>query len=195
MSWPTIASVVEEIAIEEHPVLPGSRKPRTLVVHAQLQFDELHVLVERLGQMDYAAPVPILSDSSIGQHVRHILEFYICLMEATDGTLDYDARKRDKSLENERVIALGKLAQLRSWTGDLTSDEALVLIADHSYDGSSCERMGTSLFRELAYAFDHAIHHMALLRIAIAQQHPGITLDPNFGVAPSTIRDRNKCVR
>jgi hypothetical protein len=36
---------------------------------------------------------------------------------------------------------------------------------------------------------------MALLRIAIAQEHPGITLDPNFGVAPSTIRDRNKCVR
>ncbi|QQR88019.1 MAG: hypothetical protein IPJ76_07340 [Flavobacteriales bacterium] len=178
--------------------IPKARHHRTahpLIAHAQLQFDELHGLVARLEQGDYTAPVPVLSNASIGQHMRHILEFYICLMEAQNGTVDYDARKRDKSLENERSATLAKLGALRAWAEGLDADARLTLIADHSYDGSSRERMATSLFRELAYAFDHAIHHMALLRIGIAQQHADIVLDPNFGVAPSTIRDRLKCVR
>ncbi len=177
------------------PIARHHRTAHPLIAHAQLQFDELHGLVARLEQADYTAPVPVLSNASIGQHMRHILEFYICLMEARNGTVDYDARKRDKSLETERMVTLAKLGQLRAWTEGLDADAQLTLLADHSYDGTSRERMATSLFRELAYAFDHAIHHMALLRIGIAQHHAGITLDPNFGVAPSTIRDRLKCVR
>ncbi|HMQ77371.1 MAG TPA: hypothetical protein PKE21_14570 [Flavobacteriales bacterium] len=149
----------------------------------------------RLSIKGYAEPVPVLSKASIGQHVRHILEFYLCLMEARAGEVDYDARVRDKALETERGAALVKLEKLSGWLNGLKNDAHLTLIADHSLDGSSNERMSTSLFRELAYAFDHAIHHMALLRIGIAQQHPELELHPDFGVAPSTIRNRNQCVR
>ncbi len=174
------------------------RQPRTdhpLIAHAQLQFDELLGLVARMGQQDFIAPVPVLSNASISQHLRHILEFYICLMDAEENTVDYDARKRDKTLETDRSAALTKLRQLRTWMAQQDRDVVLTLIADHSYDGTSSEHMTTSLFRELAYAFDHAIHHMALLRIGITQQYPQLVLDPNFGVAPSTIRDRLKCAR
>lgn len=183
-------------------VVPGSglsearhhRAAHPLVAHAIAQFNELHALVLRLSAKGYADPVPVLSQASIGQHVRHILEFYLCLMEARVGVVNYDARERDKSLETERGAALVKLEKMTSWLNGLNNDIPLTLIADHSLDGTSTEHMATSLYRELAYAFDHAIHHMALLRIGIAQQLPEIELHPDFGVAPSTIRAR-ACVR
>ena len=161
-----------------------------LVAHTGVQFDELHKLVDQLSHEEYTVPVPILSGSTIGQHVRHVLEFYICLMDATGGTVNYDARKRDRTLETDRSAVLLKLHSLRKWMDHIDQDVAMELLVDHSHDGRGATSMSTSLFRELAYAFDHGIHHMALLRIAVEQHHTMIALDPDFGVAPSTIRDR-----
>ncbi|MBK9196472.1 MAG: hypothetical protein IPO17_16125 [Flavobacteriales bacterium] len=143
-----------------------------------------------LNADQYTAPVPVLSKSSIGQHVRHVLEFYICLMNAGSDTVDYDSRKRDRALETDRAAVMGALNALRDWMKNIRQDMPMHLLVDHSTDGSGNTRMGTSLYRELAYAFDHGTHHMALLRIAVEQHHPGIALDPDFGVAPSTVRDR-----
>jgi uncharacterized damage-inducible protein DinB len=166
-----------------------------LVRHTQLQFDALHDLVEQLGEDDYSTPLPVLGKASLGMHLRHILEFYITLMDSEGDEVDYDARLRDKALETERSAALKKLAALRRWLAALHNDRQIVLLADHSVDGSSQERMATSLFRELAYGFDHGIHHMALLRIGVEQHFPHIALATDFGVAPSTIRSRQGCVR
>lgn len=170
--------------LHEHPLLH----------HACVQFDALQRLVEQLGDDDYCAPLPILHNASLGMHLRHILEFHTTLMEAQGAEVDYDARPRDKALETERGAASEKLEALRHWLHSLNDDRQLVLLADHSLDGSSQERMATSLFRELAYGFDHGIHHMALLRIGVEQHFPHITLHADFGVAPSTIRAR-ACVR
>ncbi|MBP6573281.1 MAG: DinB family protein [Flavobacteriales bacterium] len=169
---------------------PHRRQGTPLIGHTRVQFDELHRLVSALNADQYTAPVPVLSKSSIGQHVRHVLEFYICLMNAGSDTVDYDSRKRDRALETDRAAVMGALNALRDWMKNIRQDMPMHLLVDHSTDGSGNTRMGTSLYRELAYAFDHGTHHMALLRIAVEQHHPGIALDPDFGVAPSTVRDR-----
>ena len=44
--------------------------------------------------------------------------------------------------------------------------------------------------RELMYAVDHAIHHLALVKIGINDSFKNIQLDPQMGIAPSTIRFR-----
>lgn len=163
-----------------------------LVGHTTTQFNELMKLVEALGLAEYTAPVPVLNGSSIAQHVRHVIEFYVCLMAAEDGVVNYDARKRDKTLETDRNAVLATLEALRDWLNDAVPNTALELIEDHSLDGTAPVRMHTSLYRELAYALDHGIHHMALIRIAVEQHHAHLALDPDFGVAPSTIRDRRK---
>lgn len=184
--------VNNEASTIAHPgvLAPHRRQGAPLVGHTRVQFDELHRLVSALNAEQYAAPVPVLSKSSIGQHVRHVLEFYICLMNAEDATVDYDSRKRDRSLETDRAAVMGSLNALREWMKGIHRDVPMQMLVDHSTDGSGNTRMNTSLYRELAYAFDHGIHHMALLRIAVEQHHPAVALDPDFGVAPSTVRDR-----
>lgn len=191
---PLVAPAVSEAVAPGQDPNVSEARCHPLLHHTQLQLDTLHILVEQLCDSDYGTPLPVLGNASLGMHLRHILEFHITLMEAKGDEVDYDARPRDKALETERSAALKKLAQLRHWLEALLSDRQMVLLADHSLDGSSQERMGTSLFRELAYGFDHGIHHMALLRIGVEQHFPHITLHADFGVAPSTIRAR-ACVR
>ena len=44
----------------------------------------------------YAKPLNILTGRSIGQHIRHIIEFYHCLLsQANKSVVNYDLRKRD----------------------------------------------------------------------------------------------------
>lgn len=174
-----------------HASAPAAELP-PIVEHSKRQFDELQRLVNALTADQYTAPVAVLSNASIGQHVRHVLEFYLCLLNAQHNAVDYDARKRDKTLETDRSAVLAALEALRSWMEGINHDADLHMVVDHSTDGSGSTRMRTSLFRELAYAFDHGIHHMALLRIAVEQELRVVELHPDFGVAPSTIRDRRK---
>ncbi|MEX1131685.1 MAG: hypothetical protein WEC15_00535 [Flavobacteriales bacterium] len=185
--------VVKAVVLGKDTNVSGTRC-HPLVRHTAVQFDALHELVEELGDQDYGSALPVLGKASLGMHLRHIMEFYITLMDAHGDVVDYDARPRDKALETDRHAALQKLAQLRDWLDHLHTDRPMTLLADHSLDGNTQERMATSLFRELAYGFDHGIHHMALLRIGVEQHFPHIMLDADFGVAPSTIRSR-QCVR
>ena len=48
----------------------------------------------------YAKPLNILTGSSIGQHIRHIIEFYHCLLsQANKSVVNYDLRKRNSLIE------------------------------------------------------------------------------------------------
>ena len=43
-------------------------------------------------------------DSTIGGHVRHNLDHFLCLEQGLkSGSVDYDARERDEFLETDRV--------------------------------------------------------------------------------------------
>ena len=58
---------------------------------------QLKDLLKIISPAAYSDPLPLLHGSSVGQHVRHTLEFYQCLFEqAPHGFVDYDARKRDR---------------------------------------------------------------------------------------------------
>src|SRR5947199_4753853 len=51
--------------------------------------------------------------ASIGTHLRHILEFYECFLDGVDsGHIDYDARKRDQSIERSRTAAAVRIYSL-----------------------------------------------------------------------------------
>jgi len=53
-------------------------------------------------------------------------------------------------------------------------------------------RIKTNALRELAYNIEHAIHHMAIIKIGINEVSPYILLPSAFGVASSTIRHLKK---
>jgi hypothetical protein len=57
------------------------------------------------------------------------------------------------------------------------------------YSGKGTGQMNnTSYNRELVYNLEHAIHHMAIMKIAVDNAFPQVQMPENFGVAYSTIR-------
>jgi hypothetical protein len=69
-------------------------------------------------------------------------------------------------------------------------DRALTLEVGYDADSDDCVTISTNYFRELTYNIEHAIHHMAIMKIGVREIAPYIPLDENFGVAVSTVRYR-----
>jgi hypothetical protein len=56
---------------------------------------QLKELLQVMKKEDFNRKTEILSGSSIGQHIRHILEFYLLLVSGSfSGTISYDKRQR-----------------------------------------------------------------------------------------------------
>ncbi len=142
--------------------------------------------IELLSNEEYSQLLSVLSGASIGQHVRHVIELFTCLEEGmSTGIICYDNRKRNKDLEVSTRSATDQIDLIiRTIRID---DTALVLIADFGTEKEDYNKIQSTYFRELVYNLEHAIHHMALIRIAISAVSD-IQLHQSFGVAPSTIR-------
>ena len=70
----------------------------------QIQLEKVKTLCADLSDEHFTSKLEVLNGSSVGAHVRHIIEFYNCLLEFDIRRMvNYDKRKRDKSLENSIV--------------------------------------------------------------------------------------------
>src|ERR1700738_46903 len=87
-----------------------------------------------LSLQEYTRPCSTLSDSTIGQHVRHIIESFQALGYGYEkGLVNYENRKRDKRIENDKELARQLLDQIVTRLDK--EDKALLLEA--SYDEHS----------------------------------------------------------
>ncbi len=162
-----------------------------LKVAADDLLGQLEVVVSQLNEEDFKKPLEILSGASLGQHIRHTLEFFICLVDArNDGVVNYDKRNHDKLIEEDKGLALSVIKSMKEFVNQV--DENIELTLDMSYGFSSEEEevlsVKTNLLRELAYNIEHAVHHMALLKIGVATAFQYVSLPDHFGVASSTVR-------
>ena len=95
---------------------------------------QLKDLLNQLSDKEYAQPLPIISQNTIGKHVRHILEFYTCLFTGIENkSIDYDARKRNLELENYTEKALETSNLISETLLNLDKDVELELFATLSY--------------------------------------------------------------
>ena len=158
----------------------------------------LHQLVELIDELDneqFARPLSLLSGNTIGKHIRHIIELYDQLLIGYDsGIINYDDRKRDLRTETETNYAIDKLECI-IFTCENKSDKPVQLMLDYSIDNVVNDTVNSSYKRELAYNIEHAIHHMAIIKMAVENSFSGIILDKTFGIAPSTIRFQKECVQ
>ena len=151
--------------------------------------NQLSSVLEQLKDEDFPRPVALLSDSSVGQHVRHTIEFFLCLMDGVGkGEINYDNRKHDEFIQEDRKLALSVIASVDSFLSNTLEDHPMNLVADYDPEGSTNTEIPSSFYRELAYNIEHAIHHMALIKIGLRELGNYVELPPHFGVASSTVR-------
>ena len=154
---------------------------------------QLRSLLEILDKTEYTNELEILSGATIGQHMRHILEFYLLLVSGSfTGTISYDKRERNPKIENSLSFAVDTVNLLIPALSLLKEKDPVELEADYTEDGNSGNIVQSSVGRELAYCIEHSIHHQALIKVGLIAAGLVHTISDNFGVAYSTIRYREK---
>lgn len=150
---------------------------------------ELEGLIRQIPEDKYIQKLDILSFSSIGQHMRHILEFYICLLDARGkNVVNYDLRKRDLLLENDPKFAIHTIQNITTAVQLLDMDKPLVLEGTFNAESNSNLQIKSTYGRELAYNLEHSIHHQALIKIGLREVGALDLVTSDFGVAPATIK-------
>lgn len=151
--------------------------------------DQLEDSIQQTKEEDFRKPSEILNNSSVGQHVRHTLEFFLCLIDAVPSQrLDYDKRKHDRFIEEDKKLALSILDSIRKFISQNDENFELDLTVNYDLEDDLNTAITSNFYRELAYNIEHAIHHMALIKIGIKDICPYVKIDRTFGVASSTIR-------
>lgn len=159
----------------------------------QQVFVQLSDSLDRLTSEQYQQPIPILFNASIGQHVRHILELFICLQNGYDtGVVNYEKRKRDLIIESDKEFAS---QVLKGIYGNLDRENKSLLL-ENSYDELDNEPVviETNYYREVAYNLEHTVHHMALIRVGI-NEIASVQLPDGYGVAASTMKHKKACAQ
>lgn len=149
-----------------------------------------HVL-EQLEPHEYRRPLPEFEGSTLGQHFRHILEFFQCLEKGIPaGMVDYAARERNLLYEDNPRIALAALEAFAEALPMLNVAENVEVKAE--FGGAERPCYTSTIGRELMFVYDHAIHHLAIIKIGLRCQFPHVQSDKDLGVSPSTIKARAK---
>jgi uncharacterized damage-inducible protein DinB len=155
--------------------------------------DQLSDAVGQLSETEFVQPSETLSGSSIGQHLRHTLEFFICLEQgAGSGVINYDKRAHDKLIERDKETALLAIERIRQFVVSQTGDKALLLEVGYDLHNDDSVRVQTNYLRELTYNIEHAVHHMAIMKIGIREVARHVQVPADFGVAASTLRYRDE---
>jgi hypothetical protein len=153
------------------------------------QLLSIESLLSQIKDEDYHLPLTTLKGSSIGRHIRHIVEFYECLLLNSDGkTVNYDDRKRNILLEENVKYTLGYISEIIDILEAIKINSRILLIANYQKQSVSME---SSLYREITYNIEHTVHHLAILGIAIPIHFAYIALPENFGYADSTLQYLN----
>jgi hypothetical protein len=154
-------------------------------------FVQLSETLRQLSNEEYCMQSRVLSNATIGQHVRHIIELFQCLEAGYEpGLVNYEKRKRNYRLETEKEMAEQLLAELYEKLEK--PDKEMILEAEDYCDSVEIVAISTNYYRELAYNLEHTIHHMALIRVGV-NEVSAVQLPEEFGVAYSTIKYRRQC--
>lgn len=158
-----------------------------LFMEAKSVLLQLVRIINDLTFDEYTVPIKALTESSIGEHTRHIIEIFQELFVGYDsGIVNYDARKRNRKIQLEIDFAIECIAEIvTKLDRENIPLEIITVYNEHE------AKIKSNYSRELMYAIEHCIHHQAIIKIGLVSL--GITeVDTNFGVAKSTVNYRGQ---
>ncbi|MFY0594013.1 hypothetical protein [Roseivirga sp.] len=151
--------------------------------------DQIIQVTKQLEDQAFRQPLKVLSDNTIGKHIRHIIEFYdLMILGINSGEVNYDQRSHDRVIEENRLLAIEKMNSLKIEIEKISADSTLTLKANYNSNKDEPFNIVTSYYRELQYNIEHAIHHMAIIKIAIKSEFSSVQIPEGFGIAYSTIK-------
>lgn len=126
--------------------------------------------------------------SSIGGHMRHILDIFDCVFDGLESKqINLAARKRNELAESNTTVALDYFDSILSNLKGLENADLDQIIEVSDDLGKGVVVQKYTLGSVLIQAHSHAIHHFASLGYIIYQL--GIELpDDDFGYNPTTPR-------
>lgn len=149
---------------------------------------QLVTLVEQIHVSDFIRPIESLGQSTIGQHLRHTIEFFMCFQHGYErGVINYDRRAHDKLIESDKFMALAAISNIAKFVNSL-QERPLNLEVGYDLESDDFVTIETTATRELVYNIEHAVHHMAIMKIGVREIASYIDLSRDFGIAASTIR-------
>lgn len=168
---------------------------------ASLVKDNIHFLeqgidlLQEISNEQYVYSDSPYYRSGVGEHMRHVLDHYLSLVNQTDSKVDYDARDRDKRIETDKSYA-GSMArsiinQLEDYlNGDRSLEKQLRIRSNEGESDADSPWTTSSVKRELQFLISHTVHHYALIAVILRTQgyHP----PEEFGIAPSTLAYRRR---
>jgi len=150
--------------------------------------DQLEGVVESLSDEDFVKPCSSLGGVTVGQHLRHTVEFFLCLESGfRRRVVNYDLRAHDKIIETDRRLALETINRIRSFVSNSRNENLRLEVGYDRYNDDFIS-IDTNYHRELSYNIEHAVHHMAIIKIGVREIAPYIQLPHDFGIAVSTLR-------
>jgi uncharacterized damage-inducible protein DinB len=147
-------------------------------------------LLEDISLADYQEVLAPHFSSSIGAHIRHIVDHFLALKHASmSGEINYNKRNRHADVEQFPHSAIVTCESITAWLKETCSTQLLnqrvLVTTDIDISHTKAATCESTLERELVFVASHAIHHYALIRIIRHMQ--GKDLPEFFGYAPSTI--------
>ncbi len=156
-------------------------------------FVQLQDVLVNISSVQYRQGSQRLSGATIGQHVRHVIELFLCLEKGyVHGVVNYENRERDMQIEADKAMAVTLLQNLYDRIGKVDTPLLLKFSGDSSSDTGIT--IATNYYRELLYNLEHTVHHMALIRVAVTELSD-LVLPDGFGVASSTLKYRASCAQ
>jgi len=159
---------------------------KPFILSLQSTLDKSLVLLEHITEIEYTDDSVGPFYSSIGGHIRHILDFYTSIFKGLDNYLiDLTTRERNTAIEHDICFAKIEikkvLTELESYSGyDL--EEKYELIDDL---GQGKVSIPTNLYAIFAQANSHTIHHYAIISQLLFSFEIVIE-DKTFGYNPTT---------
>lgn len=124
--------------------------------------------------------------SSIGGHMRHILDVFDCIFDGLETKkVDLTARKRNKLAENETRYGIAYFEQVISQLEKIKETQLNDIVQVTDDLGLGNITANYTLASALIQAHSHAIHHFASIGYIIAQLKIELP-DADFGYNPTT---------
>lgn len=144
------------------------------------------VLLENIPSIIYTDDSVGPFYSSIGGHIRHILDFYTSIFNGLDSKLiDLSKRERNSIIETDIKFAIAKIKTVLTELENYTSyklDANYKLIDDL---GQGKIEIPTNLYAIFAQANSHTIHHYAIIS-HLLYAYDIVIPDKTFGYNPTT---------